>query len=113
MSKSPKWLVNSGPGSKQVRRLFFFYLFISFITTIGFDHKNNLISVSFFFWQDIFSTRVLVPVRDGLVELFSFIMVIKMNMLAFSIKVQSNCLVVTSFIQCVLSSSGSVSETGG
>ncbi|CAN7098115.1 unnamed protein product [Brassica rapa subsp. narinosa] len=40
MSKSPKWLVNSGPGSKQ----------------------------------DIFSTRVLVPVRDGLVELFSFIM---------------------------------------
>ncbi|KAG2300891.1 hypothetical protein Bca52824_037363 [Brassica carinata] len=40
MSKSPKWLVNSGPGSKQ----------------------------------DIFRTRVLVPVRDGLVELFSFIM---------------------------------------
>ncbi|KAL0794559.1 hypothetical protein Bca101_065936 [Brassica carinata] len=40
MSKSPRWLVNSGPGSKQ----------------------------------DIFSTRVLVPVRDGLVELFSFIM---------------------------------------
>ncbi|KAJ4869136.1 Transcription factor bHLH90 [Raphanus sativus] len=40
MSKTPKWLVNSAPGSKQ----------------------------------DIFSTRVLVPVRDGLVELFSFIM---------------------------------------
>ncbi|CAN6902425.1 unnamed protein product [Brassica oleracea] len=40
MSKSPKWLVNSSPGSKQ----------------------------------DIFRTRVLVPVRDGLVELFSFMM---------------------------------------
>ncbi|ESQ35798.1 hypothetical protein EUTSA_v10007639mg [Eutrema salsugineum] len=40
MSKSPKWLVNSGPGSKK----------------------------------DIFSTRVLIPVRDGLVELFSFTM---------------------------------------
>uniref|UniRef100_A0A1J3JBR2 Transcription factor bHLH90 n=1 Tax=Noccaea caerulescens TaxID=107243 RepID=A0A1J3JBR2_NOCCA len=40
MSKSPKWLVNSGPGSKK----------------------------------NIFSTRVLVPVRDGLIELFSFIM---------------------------------------
>ncbi|CAH8383886.1 unnamed protein product [Eruca vesicaria subsp. sativa] len=40
MSQSPKWLVNSGPGSKQ----------------------------------DMFRTRVLVPVRDGLVELFSFIM---------------------------------------
>ncbi|KAF8111033.1 hypothetical protein N665_0076s0038 [Sinapis alba] len=40
MSKSPKWLVNPGPGSKQ----------------------------------DIFRTRVLVPVRDGLVELFSFVM---------------------------------------
>ncbi|VVA90865.1 unnamed protein product [Arabis nemorensis] len=40
MSKSPKWLVNSGQGSKK----------------------------------DIFSTRVLVPVSDGLVELFSFIM---------------------------------------
>ncbi|CAH8355053.1 unnamed protein product [Eruca vesicaria subsp. sativa] len=40
MSNTPKWLVNSGPGSKQ----------------------------------DMFSTRVLVPVRDGLVELFSFIM---------------------------------------
>ncbi|XP_013603808.1 PREDICTED: transcription factor bHLH90-like [Brassica oleracea var. oleracea] len=40
MSNSPKWLVNSGPGSKQ----------------------------------DIFRTRVLVPVRDGLVELFSFTM---------------------------------------
>ncbi|KAF3493788.1 hypothetical protein DY000_02057940, partial [Brassica cretica] len=38
MSKSPKWLVNSSPGSKH----------------------------------DIFRTRVLVPVRDGLVELFSF-----------------------------------------
>ncbi|KAF2617777.1 hypothetical protein F2Q68_00042561 [Brassica cretica] len=40
MSKSPKWLVNSSPGSKH----------------------------------DIFRTRVLVPVRDGLVELFSFTM---------------------------------------
>ncbi|CAH2038360.1 unnamed protein product [Thlaspi arvense] len=40
MSKSPKWLVNSGPGSKK----------------------------------DISSTRVLVPVSDGLVELFSFVM---------------------------------------
>ncbi|XP_033135548.1 transcription factor bHLH90 isoform X1 [Brassica rapa] len=40
ISKSPKWLVNSSPGSKQ----------------------------------DIFRTRVLVPVRDGLVELFSFTM---------------------------------------
>ncbi|KAJ0250606.1 Transcription factor bHLH90 [Hirschfeldia incana] len=40
MSKSPKWLVNSGSGSEQ----------------------------------DIFRTRVLVPVRDGLVELFSFTM---------------------------------------
>ncbi|CAA7020745.1 unnamed protein product [Microthlaspi erraticum] len=40
MSKSPRWLVNSCPGSKK----------------------------------DIFSTRVLVPVRDGLIELFSFIM---------------------------------------
>ncbi|XP_010491516.1 PREDICTED: transcription factor bHLH90-like [Camelina sativa] len=38
MSKSPKWLVNSGPGSKK----------------------------------DMFNTRVLVPVSDGLVELFSF-----------------------------------------
>ncbi|XP_010475937.1 PREDICTED: transcription factor bHLH90-like [Camelina sativa] len=38
MSKSPKWLVNSGPGFKK----------------------------------DLFNTRVLVPVSDGLVELFSF-----------------------------------------
>ncbi|EOA39211.1 hypothetical protein CARUB_v10012182mg [Capsella rubella] len=38
MSKSPKWLVNSGPGLKK----------------------------------DMFNTRVLVPVSDGLIELFSF-----------------------------------------
>ena len=61
MSKSPKWLVNSSPGSKH----------------------------------DIFRTRVLVPVRDGLVELFSFTMVNKLYI--------STILFDGNFIKCVLS----------
>jgi len=39
MSKSPKWLVNSG--SKMVKKTLFVSLFYSF------DHKNNLISMCF------------------------------------------------------------------
>ncbi|KAL0757798.1 hypothetical protein Bca101_095466 [Brassica carinata] len=59
MSKSPKWLVNSGPGSKQ----------------------------------DIFRTRVLVPVRDGLVELFSFTMMNKNGTLSDAVDYISELLV--------------------